>query len=464
MCHTAQTKRAKKETSDTPFLLYIDNRIMQHTVARYIARHALLPDGGSVLVALSGGADSVALLHILHRLHYRCTAIHCNFHLRGKESMRDQHFVEALCKRLGIPLHTIDFNTEEYAREHKVSIEMAARTLRYEAFEQIRSRQEAAATAVAHHRDDSAETLLLNLMRGCGIHGLHGIRPRNGHIVRPLLCIGRNDILQYLATIGEEYVTDSSNLTSDYTRNKVRLELLPLMAQINPSIAQTLAQTAERIAEAEEIYNRAVEQSITRVSTGDTIDLEALEREPSPRTVLHEILAPLGFNSTQTADIMENIEGPSGRRYNAHGHTLIKDRGKLIIAPQSTPLDQTITLPDEGDAHTPHGTISVRRAPFDGTIPKERNVATLDAHKAALPLSVRPTKSGDRFAPFGMRGTKLVSDYLTDRKRSIIEKSRQLVVTDASDRILWLVGERPSSLCSIDKETTEIIRLEWRQN
>lgn len=434
---------------------------MQHTVARYIARHALLPDGARVLVALSGGADSVALLHILHRLHYRCIAVHCNFHLRGEESMRDQHFVEALCKRLNIPLHTINFDTEEYAREHKVSIEMAARTLRYEAFETLRSRQEAAAIAVAHHRDDSAETLLLNLMRGCGIRGLHGIRPRNGHIVRPLLCIGRDDILQYLVAIGEEYVTDSSNLKSDYTRNKVRLELLPLMAQINPSIAQTLAQTAERIAEAEEIYSRAIEQSIARVSAGPTIDLQALKKEPSPLTLLHEILAPLGFNSAQTADIMEGIEGPSGRRYNAPRHTLVKDRDRLIISPRDTAPTPAITLPEEGDAHTPHGTIRVRRAPFDGTIAKERSIATLDARKAALPLTVRPAKSGDRFAPFGMRGTKLVSDYLTDRKRSIIEKSRQLVVTDTLDRIVWLVGERPSTACSIDKETTEIIRLEW---
>ncbi len=457
-----QTKQKKQQPAHTFCLTQIQKtRKMQHTVARYIARHTLLPDGARVLVALSGGADSVALLHILHRLRYDCIAVHCNFHLRGEESMRDQYFVEALCKRLNIPLQIVEFDTEKYARKNKVSIEMAARTQRYTAFEQIRTQQKALAIAVAHHRDDSAETLLLNLMRGCGLRGLHGIRPRNGYIIRPLLCIDRSDILQYLKVCGEKYITDSTNLKSDYTRNKIRLEILPLMAQINPSILQTLAETAERIAEAENIYDSALRESITHIYSGNRIDLEAIKNEPSPQTLLHEILAPLGFNSAQTADIIGSIDSGCGQCYKSADYTVIKDRNQLIVTPNGEQFGQTITLPQEGDTSTPYGTIRVRKEPFDGTIPKQHNIATLDARKVALPLILRPTKRGDRFAPFGMRGSKLVSDYLTDRKRSIIEKQRQFVVTDAHDNILWLVDERPSAKCSIDGQTTEVICLEW---
>lgn len=436
---------------------------MQRTIDRYISQHIHLPYGAKVLIALSGGADSVALLHIMRRLGYECIAVHCNFHLRNEESMRDQHFVEELCKRLDTQLTVVDFNTEEYARENKVSIEMAARSLRYNVFEEIRRQQAAVAIAVAHHRDDTAETLLLNLIRGCGIKGLHGIRPRNGHIVRPLLAVGRNDILQYLKKIGEDYVTDSSNLKCDYTRNKVRLELIPLMAQINPSITQSLAETADRIAEAEEIYNKAIEESIGRVFKKDIIDIEALKKECAPKTLLYEILSPLGFNSAQVADIFNNIDSDSGRRFKAEPWVVVKDRNKLIIVPDSIPSNNPIVLPQEGEAETPDGFLIVKKGEFNGIIPKQSNIATLDADKVRLPLTVRVARNGDRFHPFGMRGTKLVSDYLTDRKRNIIEKEHQLVVTDAQGEIIWLVNERPSALCSIDKKTENTITIEYKQ-
>lgn len=433
---------------------------MVDKISKYISEHKLLSDGDKVIATLSGGADSVALLHILRRLGYNCIAVHCNFHLRGDESMRDQHFVEELCKHLNIPLYVIDFDTELYARENKLSIEMAARTLRYKEFEKIRLEESATAIAVAHHRDDSAETLLLNLMRGCGIRGLHGIRPKNGYIIRPLLCIGRNDILQYLQDRGIEYVIDSTNLSSDYTRNKIRLELLPLMAQINPSIEETIADTAERLAEAEEIYNQAIEEATGRVLSDSTIDISKLKQEKAPGTLLHELLSPYGFNSAQVRDILANIDSESGRRYKTAEWEVIKDRERLIITPKGEEFSK-IPLPQEGEVSTPHGLLRIDRNIYNGTIPKQRNIATLDTAKIEFPLTLRNTKKGDRFHPFGMRGTKLVSDYLTDRKRSIIEKEQQLVVTDANDNIIWLVGERPSAMCSIGNSTTEVITLEW---
>ena len=436
---------------------------MKYKVEKYIEKHQLLGKRSTVLVALSGGADSVALLLVLHNLGYKCEAMHCNFHLRGEESNRDEMFVTALCQKLGITLHIVHFGTEEYAKRHGISIEMAARELRYEAFEKQRKQIGAQAIAVAHHRDDSAETLLLNLIRGTGIKGLRGIQPKNGNIVRPLLCVGREDIIEYLKWRGEEFVTDSTNLTSDYTRNKIRIEVIPKLAEINPSIKESLVATAQRISEAELIYRRAIEEAVERVKKENTIDIELLRREIAPATLLHEMLSPLGFNSTQVEDIYNSIESEGSRQFTTTEWCVTKDRSKFIITPKEEFEQADITLPHEGSVETPQGVITITQAVFNGDIPKQRNIACLDIEKLHLPLTLRKVQNGDRFAPFGMRGTKLVSDYLTDRKRSLIEKQAQLVVTDAKGEIVWLVDERPSSRCCISESTKRVLILEWRK-
>ena len=435
---------------------------MIHKVAKYIERNGLLPHKGKVVVGLSGGADSVALLIALRKLGYACEALHCNFHLRGEESDRDERFVKNLCERLGTTLHIVHFDTAEYAKSKGISIEMAARELRYEAFEKKREEIKAIAIAVAHHRDDSAETMLLNLIRGTGIKGLHGIRPRNGHIVRPLLCVGRDEILDYLKWRGEVYVTDSTNLTCDYTRNKIRLEIIPELAGINPSIKESLAATAQRINEAEEIYSKAVADAIGRVKQGNSIDIGALKREVAPTTILHEILSPLGFNSTQVANIAEAIDSEGCREISNKEWRIIKERDRLLAVKIEEVPEITETLPQEGSITTPYGMLQISCRTFDGTIAKERCIAMLDSAMLKMPLTLRNIKKGDRFAPFGMRGTKLVSDYLTDRKRSRIEKHRQLAVTDAMGNIVWLVGERPAAPYCVKKGTSDVTVLEWR--
>ena len=434
---------------------------MIYKVEKYIATHNLISDRGKVLVALSGGADSVALLVALCKLGYDCEAIHCNFHLRAEESNRDEEFVKELCSRRRVKLHIVHFDTGKYARDNKVSIEMAARELRYTAFEKYRKDINAEAIAVAHHKDDSAETILLNLIRGTGIKGLHGIQPKNGHIVRPLLCVSRNDILDYLEWRGETYVTDSTNLTSDYTRNKIRLEIIPKLAEINPSILDSLAATGEKLREAEKIYQKAVHQAIEKVKREDTISIEALKEETSPATILHEILAPLGFNSTQVANIMECIGSEGTKEVTSGQWCVIKERDILRIAKKENMTFTQLTLPDEGSVSTLYGTLQVVQTVFDGNISKERETATLDCSKLHFPLTLRQTENGDRFAPFGMRGTKLVSDYLTDRKKSIIEKRQQLVVTDAKGDIVWLVGERPAAMACVKETTKNVLVLKW---
>lgn len=434
---------------------------MKRKIKEYINEHKLLSEKAKTIIALSGGADSVALLRVMHALGYECHAVHCNFHLRGEESMRDEKFVRELCSKHGVPLHVIDFDTEKYAKDRKISIEMAARDLRYDAFEQLRLKIKAEAIATAHHRNDTAETMLLNLIRGTGLKGLHGIRPKNGHIVRPFLCISREEIIQYLHKIEQEYVTDSTNLQANFNRNKIRLELLPLMQKINPSIIATLADTAERIAQAEKIYDIGIKEGITRVRNGNHIYIDKLPKEPSPINLLHEILSPLGFNSSQTVEILKALSGNSGKCFESNEWIVVKDRNSLIISEKKDREFDTVILPETGNIMTVNGILSIEKGIFDGNIPIHRNNALLDADTLIPPLTLRKTVRGDRFHPYGMKGSKLVSDYLTDCKRNVIEKERQLVVTDAKENIIWLVNERPAAPYCVTKSTKNIIRLTW---
>lgn len=438
---------------------------MHRKVRQYIEKKNLLAYSDKVIVALSGGADSVALLHILERLGYDTEAVHCNFHLRDEESDRDENFVRSLCERLGVKLTVVHFDTIAHAAQKKISIEMAARELRYEFFESMRKESCATAVAVAHHRDDVAETMLLNLIRGTGIRGLHGIKAKNGYIVRPLLGCSKHDIINYLQRVGETFVTDSSNLENDYTRNKIRLEIIPLMRRINPSIGATLAETAERIEEAEKVYNKGIKEARTRVLDGENIIVDALLKEPSPLAILHETLRPLGFNSAQCEEILRNtLSGESGKSYFSHTHIVSRNRNKLIILPLEADsvlaIDKELSL--NNIVTTVYGEIKAEKVTFDGVISKNACIATLDCEKIKFPLKLRNVQTGDKFRPYGMRGSKLVSDYLTDRKKSIMEKSRQLVVTDADGTIAWLVGERIAAPFAIGKGTADIIRLTWK--
>lgn len=419
-----------------------------------------MSEGAKVLVAISGGTDSVALLIVLKRLGYDCEALHCNFHLRGEESLRDEMFVRDLCKKEGVKLTVVNFDTAAYAAQKGISIEMAAREQRYEAFESHRKECGATAIAVAHHRNDSAETMLLNLVRGTGLKGLHGIQPKNGYVVRPLLCVERKEIVEYLEWRGAGYVTDSTNLESEFTRNRIRLQIIPLLQEINPSIIESLAATAERLGEAEKVYAKGIEEGIARVKNGNIINIAALEREPSPQSLLHEILRPIGFNSSQVNDILQSMDGDCGRTFTCKNWQVVKDRTALIITANE---DYSINteLPCNGTVETAHGRLLCTTAEFSGTIERKKEIATIDCDKVQMPLTLRNREEGDRFTPFGMRGSKLVSDYLTDSKKSLIDKQRQLVVTDATGKIVWLVGERLAASGAVDGYTKSVMRIEW---
>ena len=328
-----------------------------HTIHQYIESEQLFNVKDKLLIALSGGADSVALLQILMHLGDKCEAAHCNFHLRGEESNRDEAFVKSLCTKLNIPIHIIHFDTKQYALENKVSIEMAARELRYNWFENLRKEINASVIAVAHHQDDSVETILLNLIRGTGISGLTGIRPKIGYIARPLLCVSRQQVIDHLASIGQEYVTDSTNLQDEYTRNKIRLNILPMMAELNPSVKNSIISTSKYLNGAYNIYQEHIEQAKQRVLNDAGLYIESLLKETSPENLLYEILYPLGFNPSQVEEIYKSIFKQSGKVFfSKQGWRVTKDRELLLIEENKsidTPSFQLSTTEfDKDDTYT----------------------------------------------------------------------------------------------------------------
>lgn len=442
-------------------------------VANFISTHHLMTMGPLYLAALSGGADSVAMLLLLVRLGYRVEAMHCNFHLRGDESDRDEAFCRQLCQGHGIPLHVVHFDTHAYADLHKVSIEMAARNLRYTYFEQLRRDLHAEGVCVAHHRDDQVETVLLNLVRGTGLHGLTGMAPRRDHILRPLLSVSRADIVAWLEQQEQDFVTDSTNLVPDVQRNKLRLQAIPLLRTVNPAASDNIARTALRLAEAERVFNRALEEGEARATERLDdhgmpllrISLSRLLEEPSPEYLLFRILQPLQFTPQQIEQISGRLSQlATGSEWRSPSHQLVADRGSLLAAPlPSSPL-KPMKLPEGGNYVLPSGDrlkVSRMQVDADFQLVKDRMAACLDADLVAFPLTVRPVAEADRFVPFGMRGSKLVSDYLTDRKMSLIAKRRQLVVADASERIVWLVGERPDGRFTIGPHTAACLLLQF---
>ncbi len=307
---------------------------MRDVVRAYIEKYRLLTENRPVLVGVSGGADSIALLTILVESGYSCIAAHCNFHLRGDESLRDEQFVREYARKLDVPFLMTDFDTRKYAADRHLSIEMAARELRYGWFEEQRAGTGAQAVAVAHHRDDSVETLLMNLVRGTGIRGMSGIRPRNGFVVRPLLAVSREDILEWLAGRGLTYVTDSTNLSDAYTRNFIRLRVLPLLKEINPSVKDAIARTSEHLSAAEAVYLHVVEEARNAVvEQGDRLSIAALMRYPSPDAILYELLKTYGFTRPVAEDVYLSLTKESGKTFFSSTHRLIKDRDYLLLSP-----------------------------------------------------------------------------------------------------------------------------------
>lgn len=432
---------------------------MRDIVRAYIEKHLLLTENQPVLVGVSGGADSIALLTLLVELGYSCIAAHCNFHLRGEESDRDEQFTKEYVEKLHIPFVQVDFDTQAYASENHLSIEMAARALRYQWFEEQRVQAGAQAIAVAHHQDDQVETLLMNLVRGTGIRGMRGIRPKNGFVVRPLLAVTRDDIQTWLEKRQIDYITDSTNLSDVYTRNFFRLRVLPLLEEINPSVKKAIAHTAHHLSDVEAIYMRVVEDAKKEVmSGGASLSIESLMRYPSPCTILYEILKDFDFSAPVVESIYASLHKESGKTFYSSTHRLIKDRDFLLLSPLTENREKEYLF----NVHENLSSLPIKLS-FEEIeltenfhLQKDPHIAYFDYDKLKFPLTLRTWRIGDWFIPFGMKGRKKLSDYFSDHKFSRLDKEQTWLLC-SGDAILWIVGERSDNRFRIDTTTKKVL-------
>ncbi len=454
---------------------------MLNKIKRFIASEHLLRVDALYLVALSGGADSVALLLCLKELGYRIEAVHCNFNLRGEESLRDELFCEDLCQRENIPLHKVHFDTQAYAELHKVSIEMAARELRYRYFFQLKEALGADGVCVGHHKEDSIETILINLVRGTGLGGLMGIRPRNHDVIRPLLCVTRQEIEDYLHQHAVSFVTDSTNLIDDVVRNKIRLNVLPQLSEINPSVTDAILATANHLSEVDAIVQESLKSALGKavsfvgsVSQANSsnlmnepfqLDLSVVRAFPSPSYLLFYILKPLGFSSSQIVEMVSHLDGQPGQLWYSSTHEVTHDRGVFMVLHREETEPRQLVIPETG-RYVYDEQLSLRLteralAPSSNvSFSKNPTIVDLDASSIRFPLTLRRVAEGDRFTPLGMCGTQLMSDFLTNLKRNRFEKRNQLVLLDATGTILWVLGLRINDQFKLTPKSTSCLRIE----
>jgi len=431
----------------------------------YIKDNQLFNKNETILVGVSGGIDSVVLLDLLDKSGFSAAIAHCNFRLRGNESDQDEQLVVELSEKYDIPLYKTAFNTADYALEHKISIEMAARELRYRWFESTRLTHHFDWIAVAHHRDDQLETFFLNLCRGTGLTGLTGMRPVNGKLVRPLLFASREEIEKYRIDHHLDYREDASNMSLDYQRNKIRHNLLPLMETLNPSFRDGLIRTMGYLEDISRICDLAIRQAWERVAIrrGKEYHLSIAELKllDPISAYLFEFLKPFGFNSLVVSDIISSIEGISGKQFLSHSHRLIHDRGSFILIPLKNSERNHFYL-EEGShemsipVHLKIGT-SPRRDNFK--IPDSRFVACIDREKVQFPLLIRKWKRGDYFKPLGMSGFKKLSDFFIDSKLSLSEKEKVWIVANG-EQIVWIIGHRLDDRYKITTATNQVLKLE----
>lgn len=442
-----------------------DNRFTD-SIENYISRYELLSHNGFYLVALSGGPDSVALLLTLKDLGYHIDAVHCNFHLRGEESDRDEDFCVDLCKKYQIPLHRIHFDTKAYAELHHQSIEMAARELRYHYFEQLRKDIQADAICVAHHRDDQVETVLLNLIRGTGLRGLTGMRPKNGRIIRPFLGVSHQDILDYLLFRHQNYVIDSTNLEREAQRNQLRLDIIPMMEKINPEVKANIARAADILTEVEEFSDQQIDSIIRSCLVGDSYKFSAIENSGHGKLILWHILYNKGFNRQQIEEI--NACSETNRHWLSDKYVACLEKDRLSIVDKDKWQIQlpSMRIPECGTyCYSAMGKyimkLRLKEVAADAlVIDKHPQFAFIDAAKIHFPLTLRPVKQGDRFVPFGMKGSKLISDFMNDLKLSMIDRKRQLVVVDNQGTLLWVVGRRVDNRVAVGPKTQKVVAME----
>lgn len=422
---------------------------------------------GKLLIAVSGGLDSVVLAHLCHQTKLNMALAHCNFNLRGDESDADEDFVLQLAEDMDVELFIESFETEAYAKKHQLSVQMAARELRYAWFNDLAVQLHFDHVLTAHHADDNLETFLINLSRGTGLEGLTGIPEINDNIVRPLLPFSREQIEAYAKANKLQWREDSSNVSTKYLRNKLRHEVIPNLKEINPQFLQNFNKTQTFLQDCNEIIeDRMAEIQKKLVTVEDNLiklDIKKLKKLSHPKAYLYQLLKE--FNFTEWDDVANLLTAQSGKQVFSETHRLLKDRDYLVLTEidiLDTSQESLILAKDQNQINTPIGTLNV------STIKQLKQLKQLtdstiymDKGKLQFPLTLRKWKEGDYFYPFGMRGKKKLSKFFKDEKLSLIEKEQTWVLCSADD-ILWVVGKRADDRFKVTENTSQILKIELK--
>lgn len=431
----------------------------------FIQQNQLFTPQEQVLAAVSGGMDSVLMVHLLKATGYKFAIAHCNFQLRGAEAEGDQNFCRQLAQKLEVPFHTINFDTARYAGEQKVSIQMAARELRYTWFEQLCQQHQYTAVALAHHQNDAIETILLNLTRGTGIAGLHGILPKNNLWVRPLLFLTRPEIETLIAQNQLAYVEDSSNASTKYARNKLRHEVIPVLKQLNPNLEQTFERNLNHFRQLEQLLQQqlaGVKQELW-VEQGNEVHLAlaGIRKLQPQRLLLFGLLKDYAFNETSVDDVISALEKHSGRIFNSATHSLLLDRDHLILQPHvpEQPEQVMIQEADEQVRFNNHLLSLTYTDKLDQTYGNP-NTAIADAGLLVFPLTLRTWQQGDYFVPLGMNTRKKLSDFFINQKIPLHQKTQIPLLVNGNEEVIWVAGYRLSNRYKLTPQTKKVIIFE----
>ncbi|MBE9585596.1 tRNA lysidine(34) synthetase TilS [Mucilaginibacter sp. JRF] len=427
----------------------------------FIEQNSLFTPQNSILLAVSGGIDSVLLARLFSAAGYSFGIAHCNFGLRGSEADADQQFCLDLATQLGVPFHTINFDTTQYANAHKISIQMAARELRYNWFEQIRQQYNYRLIALGHHKNDTIETILLNLTRGTGIAGLHGILPKNGVLVRPLLFLTREEIAAIVKAEDIAYVEDSSNASTKYARNKLRHEVVPKLRELNPNLENTFDNNLRHFRQLEELLELKVAEvrHDLFIPHNDEIHIavDAVKALQPQQLLLYKLLQPYGFTEPVVDDVIASLDAQSGKWFASATHRLTVDRGKLILVENITASTETVII-NETDHEVRFDGQRIAILHDDSPLIVKDNpfAVSVDADKLIYPLSIRHWQQSDYFYPLGMKTRKKLSDFFINLKIPLHKKQQKPLLVNGNGDIMWVAGYRPDERYKVSHNTKKV--------